>query len=84
MSKNEIYLRSAESAEIPSDSIRAHRLENGTVFTVKNKIFDAMLMFENKVLHEVVYKGYDEYGPVYEKTGMSYTSDELNRLLQQQ
>ncbi|MNK73660.1 hypothetical protein D3C87_931580 [compost metagenome] len=81
LSKNEaeVYLFAAEK---PTEPVRLHRLENGTVFTIDNNKFKAMLLFEDKRLYDVVYKGHDEFGPMYEKTGVSYSTDELNELLQ--
>ncbi len=77
-----MILKLAETSR--DDGLRAYHLENGTVFTVNNKSFETMVMFEDKVLYEVVYKGYDQFGPVYEKTGVSYTTSELSELLQRQ
>lgn len=55
--------------------IRAHRLDNGDIFTVK----DISLQFENMVLYEVVFSGYDEYmQSIWIRTGRVFSIDELN------
>jgi hypothetical protein len=56
--------------------VRAHRLNDGDIFTLKNEL---TLQFENKVFHEVIFSGYDEYmQSIWDKTGKIYSAEELN------
>lgn len=61
---------------------RAFKLDNGTVFTIKGKEKEYMLEFENMLMYEVIFKGYDEFmQPIYERTGVVFTGDEVNNLV---
>lgn len=57
---------------------RAYRLSNGDIFAIK----DTTIEFEDKKFFEVVEAPGDEYAYTrWERTGVSFTMDELNELL---
>jgi hypothetical protein len=53
---------------------RAVQLEDGMVIS----FMDVLLEYEDKKFYEVVKTSYGMFNPQYERTGKSYTIDELN------
>jgi hypothetical protein len=65
----------------PEGYVRAYPLRNFDIFTVKCKDREYTLEFEDMLLYEVVFKGYDQWmQSIYERTGVVFTPEELNNL----
>lgn len=69
--------------EPQNNAARAYTLTNGTVFTVVAKDKEYILEFEDNLLYEVIFKGYDEWmQSIWERTGRIFTTDEVSKLIQ--
>lgn len=67
-----------EKAEMPKNAVRAYRLCNGDIFTVK----DLVLQFENNILYEMVEDGLDMFRQrKWKRTGKLFTPEQLNKLI---
>jgi hypothetical protein len=65
----------------PEGYKRVYPLSNFDIFTVKGKEREYTLEFEDGLLYEVEFKGYDEHmQSKYERTGTVLTPEELNKL----
>jgi hypothetical protein len=57
--------------------VRVYPLSDGDII----EFYGKTLEFENKLFYEVVFKGFDKnMQSVWERTGKSYTPEELNKI----
>jgi hypothetical protein len=64
-----------EKAELPDGYVRAVRLENGMVMQIN----DLLLEFEDNILYEVE-PAKTWLNPFYERTGRSFTMEQINQM----
>lgn len=66
----------------PQNAVRAYPLTNGTIFTIVAKEKEYIFEFEDDLLYEVVFKGYDVWmQSIWERTGKTFTIDEASKLV---
>lgn len=68
---------SVEKGEKPEGYVRAYQLSNGDVVNINN----LLLEFEDNILYEVVKVRETLFEPKYERTGKSFTPEQINKII---
>jgi hypothetical protein len=76
--KDEEFRLATESEIKEGRAVRVFKLSNGDVF----QIYNLLLEFEDNILYEVVCVRDTLFEPRYERTGRSFTPEQINKMIE--